>query len=130
MAFVEKKPGIGPVERAATGQNNMPVAGSAPFTAPAECPGPALWSADDNDRQSGAWASPNFQNVYWTTEPTQTMPAPAQGLEPTSDTTGSNPLPGGAVVGDYGDPPKVVPYADPGGGGMENAARPDINNLS
>lgn len=92
MAFIEKKPGIGPGTTVS----------SRPLNEEVECPGPPLWEADDAGRESGAWASSNFNGKYWVQEPAERHPGPQTGLEPTSDTTGSNPLPDAAMVGRMG----------------------------
>jgi|SRR5579859_1200854 len=99
---VEAMPGIGP---------RNPNVSSQPLDADVECPGGPLWSADENDRQDGAWASENFQGKYWVQEPAETVKGTAMGLEPTSDLAGSNPL--GEDPGRVGHPSSMAPGEPP-----------------
>src|SRR5690348_2122345 len=89
---IGKKPGIGP----GTGVSSRPLDEDTALA------GPSFWaqtgSHTDNDRAS------RFQTggQYWQQQPAETSPGPGQGMEPSSDTTGSNPLPDAEMLGRQG----------------------------
>lgn len=105
------EPGIGP---GGSGAMGAPASGFRPLDEDVPCPGGPLWSADENDRQDGAWASKNFEGRYWVQEPTETVKGTVMGMEPTSDLAGSNAYPEGESAGRtgsranaLGEPPAV-----------------------